>query len=150
MSRALGGEVAVVREELDVLLAELDRRGHELLDVRLQVRRHAVGTALALLALTGAAAGAVWLSTWRHRRQRSPSARAERLREALARMTEHPDRVAAAPTMAGRILTAAASAAVASLVRRGLEQGVPRLLARRRDGGSAPEPGGREQDREAA
>jgi hypothetical protein len=58
--------------------------------------------------------------------------------------------VAAAPTMAGRILTAAASAAVASLVRRGLEEGVPRLLARRRDGGSAPEPGGREQDREAA
>jgi hypothetical protein len=35
----LGSEVAGVREELDTLLAELDRRRHEVFDVRLQLRR---------------------------------------------------------------------------------------------------------------
>jgi hypothetical protein len=150
MSQALGGEIATVREELDGLLSELDRRRHDLLDVRLQLRRHAVGAALTTLALVGTAAGAVWLSLWRQRRQRSPSARAGRLREAVARMSEHPDRVAAQPTVAGRILTAAASAAVASVVKKALEHGVRRLLEPPRDLGAAPEPRGHETGREPA
>jgi hypothetical protein len=144
-SQALAGEVAIVREELDVLLAELDRRRRDLLNVRLQLRRHGVGTALTALALVGAAAGVGWLSVWHRRRRRRLSAPADRLREGISRMTEHPERVAAAPTMAGKILTAAASATVASLVRKGLG----RLLESQRDI-PGPEPGGHEKGRKVA
>ena len=42
-SRQLEGEIAVLRDELAVLVAELDRRRHELTDFKLQARRHAVG-----------------------------------------------------------------------------------------------------------
>lgn len=143
-SQVLVGEIAIVREELDVLLAELDHRRRELLNVRLQLRRHPLGTALTAMALVGAAAGAVWVSAWHQRRRPRLSARADRLREGISRMTGHPERVAAAPTMAGRILTAAASAAVASLVRKG----VGRLLEPQRDIG--PGPGGHENGRKGA
>jgi hypothetical protein len=134
----------MVREELDVLLAELDHRRRELLNVRFQLRRHSLGTALTAMALVGAAAGAVWVSVWHQRRRPRLSARPDRLREGISRTTEHPERVAAAPTMAGKILTAAASAAVASLVRKG----VGRLLEPQRDSG--PGPGGHGKGRTGA
>jgi hypothetical protein len=44
--RQLEGEIAVLRDELAGLVAELDRRRHELTDFKLQARRHAVGAAL--------------------------------------------------------------------------------------------------------
>jgi hypothetical protein len=128
-SQTLAGEVAVVREELDVLLAELDRRRRDLLNVRLQLRRHAVGMTLTALALVGAGVCAVWLGVWHQRRRERPRAHAGRLREETSPMPEHPQRSAGAPTMTGKILTAAASAAAASLVRRGLG----RLLEPQRD-----------------
>ena len=37
----LGEEIVAVRQDLDMLLAEADRRRHEVMDVRLQLRRHA-------------------------------------------------------------------------------------------------------------
>jgi hypothetical protein len=140
MSQKLGAEVATVREELDVLLAELDRRRHDLLDVRLQLRRHAKGTALTTLALAGVAAGAVWLSVGRRRRARRLTADAGLLAGAISGVTEHPGRATAAATMAGKVVTAAASAAAASLVRKALEHAVRRLLEPQGDGGSTPEP----------
>jgi hypothetical protein len=140
MSQRLGAEIAIVREELNVLLAELDRRRHDLLDVRLQLRRHAKGTALTTLALVGVAAGAVWLSVGRRRRGRRLTADAGRLPGAISGVTEQPGRATAAATMAGKVVTAAASAAVASLVRKALEHAVRRLLEPKRDGGSTPEP----------
>jgi hypothetical protein len=36
----LGEEIVAVREDLDVLLAEADRRRHEVMDGRLQLQRH--------------------------------------------------------------------------------------------------------------
>jgi hypothetical protein len=139
MSQRLGAEIATVREELDVLLAELDRRRHDLLDVRLQLRRHARGTALTTLALAGVAAGAVWLSVGRRRRARRLTADASLRAGAISGVTEHPGRGTAAATMAGKVATAAASAAVTSLVRRALAHAVRRLLA----GPSSPS-GGRD------
>jgi hypothetical protein len=59
----LGSEVAGVREELDTLLGELDRRRHDALDVRLQLRRHAVGAGLTAFALLATATGSVWRRT---------------------------------------------------------------------------------------
>jgi len=140
MSQRLGAEIATVREELEVLLAELDRRRHDLLDVRLQLRRHATGTALTTLALAGVAAGAVWLSVRRRRRARRLTADAGLLPGAISGVTEHPGRATAAATMAGKVATAAASAAVASLVRRALEHAVRRLLEPPSDRGSTHEP----------
>jgi hypothetical protein len=140
MSQTLGGEIASIRDELDVLLAELDRRRHDLLDVRLQLRRHGKGTALTTLALAGVAAGAVWLTLGRRRRARRLTADAGRLPGAISGITEHPGRAAVVSTMAGKVATAAASAAAASLVRRALEHAVRRLLEPQRDGGSTHEP----------
>jgi hypothetical protein len=124
---ALGGEIKEVREELDGLLGELDRRRHEALDVPLQLRRHAVGASLTLVALVATAAASVWLTIWRRRRRNRLSAQAGRFRHALSRMTEHPERVAAEPTIPAKIATAAANAAVAALVKKLLERGVESL-----------------------
>ncbi len=124
----LGGEIAVVRDELDTLLGELDRRRHDALDVPLQLRRHAAGASLTALAVVAAAAGSVWLTLWRRRRRDRLGAQAGRLQRAVSRMTEHPERVATEQTMAGKIATAAANAAVAVLIKKVLERGVERLL----------------------
>ena len=135
---ALGSEVAHARDELDVLLGELDRRRHEALDVPLQLRRHAMGVGLTVVAFTLAAAGSVWLTVWRRRRRARLSARAGRLSQAIARMTERPERVATEPTMARKIATAAANAAVAALVKKLLERGITRLAAARPDDAATP------------
>ena len=66
--RHLGAEIAELREEIGGLVAELDRRRHELLDVRLQFRRHVVATTITALSLLGAVAGLVWLGIWRSRK----------------------------------------------------------------------------------
>src|SRR5262249_61643726 len=94
-ARELGVEIAAVRYELDELLAELDRRRHELFDVRLQLRRHALGATLTTLAFVATAAAGVGLSVWRQRRRERLTAQAGRLRYAIARMREHPERVPA-------------------------------------------------------
>jgi hypothetical protein len=128
VAKDLGTEIAGVREELDTLLGELDRRRHEALDVTLQLRRHAFGASLTAVAFVATAAGSVWLALWRRRRRERPAAQAGRLRHALSRMTEHPERVAQETTVTTKILTAAANAAVAALVKKALERGVERLM----------------------
>jgi hypothetical protein len=145
IAETLGTEIAVVRDELDGLVAELDRRRHDAFDLRRQLGRHAFGVALTTLALLATATGAVSFGIWRQRRRARLSAQAGRLRHAIARMTEHPERVAAEPTMAGKIVTAAASAAVAALVKKLLERAVQRLLEEKPDvEGAAPSAGGRD------
>ena len=66
--RYLGAEIADLREELGGLVSELDRRRHDLLDVRLQFRRHVVAATVTAVALIGAVAGLVWLGIRRSRR----------------------------------------------------------------------------------
>jgi hypothetical protein len=129
----IGNEVAHVRDELDVLLGELDRRRHEALDVPLQLRRHAMGASLTVLAVTLAAAGSVGLTMWRRRRRARLSARVGRFSQAITRMTEHPERVATERAMPAKIATAAANAAVAMLVKKLLERGMAWLANARRD-----------------
>jgi hypothetical protein len=145
----LGSEVAGVREELDTLLAELDRRRHEALDVRLQLRRHAVGAGLTAFALLATATGSVWLTLWRRQRRDRLGAKASRLRSAIARMTAHPERVAAEPTVGRTIAMAAANAAVAGLVKKLLERKLERLLDTNRHGSTARSIGSRNGDDEA-
>jgi hypothetical protein len=150
ITETLGAEIAVVRDELDGLLAELDRRRHDALDVRLQLRRHSLGAALTMLALVTTTAGGVWLGVWRHRRRAGLTAQAGRLRHAISRITEHPERVPAEPTMAGKIVTAAASAAAAALVKKLLERAVQRLLEQQPADGLASPPRVDGRDQKAA
>jgi hypothetical protein len=129
-TRQLDGEIAALREELAGLVAELDRRRHELLDIKLQARRHALGMAVTSVALLATASGFVWLGAWRSRHRRTKVARIGRLREAISRMIDRPERVAAEPGMPARILTAAANAAVATAVKKILERGLHSALHR--------------------
>ena len=130
-SRQLEGEIAMLRDELGGLVAELDRRRHELTDVKLQAKRHALGATLTGVGLLASAAGFVWLGAWRARRRRTTMARIGRLREAVSRMVERPERVATEPGVPAKILTAAATAAVATVMKKVLERALHYVLRSR-------------------
>jgi hypothetical protein len=124
----LNGEITIVRQDLDTLLAELDRRRHEVMDFKFQLRQHAMGVGLATVGLLGSAAGSVLFRMRRHQRREGITAQAGRLSHAVSRMIERPEQVAAEPTVVGKIALAAANAAVASLIKKLLERGVEYLL----------------------
>ena len=72
--RELAEEITRVRERLDLLVDELDRRRHHTLDWRRQLRRHARGIALGTLtvalvagAVVAARAGRLSARSWRRR-----------------------------------------------------------------------------------
>jgi hypothetical protein len=117
-------EISALREELGALVGELDRRRHELLDVRLQLRRHAWQIAVAGVGVSVGIAGLIWLGVARARRRRGLLAKASRLREGVARMVDRPERVAAEQTVVGKLLTAAATAAVATAATKAVERAV--------------------------
>lgn len=129
-TRELEGRIGLVREELGGLVAELDRRRHEALDLKLQIRRHALETTVTGLAFVAAAAGIVWLTARRARRRRRITSRMDRMRTAMGRMMERPERVAAEPTIPAKIFTAAVNAALATVIKKGLERVVQRMAER--------------------
>jgi hypothetical protein len=139
-ARRLEGEIAALREELGGLVAELDRRRHELTDVKLQVRRHALEVTITAVTLVGAAAGLVWLGVWRARRQRTLLSRADRVRGAVLRMIDQRPRALAEPSVHRKIFTAAATGAVATLMRKVVDRGLRGALERRRRRPSSPAP----------
>ena len=121
----VAGEIQSLRGELGGLVAELDRRRHEAFDLRLQLKRHPVAAAIAAagaaLVLGGLLAAAV-----RSRRQhRRPSVRARETRRALARLLDHPDRVAAEPSISNKVATAVLSLAATIIAKRVLERQLP-------------------------
>jgi hypothetical protein len=129
--RQLAGQITKLRDDLGGLVTELDRRRHEALDVKLQIRRNAREITFTSVALIGVAAGSVWLNIWRHRRRKRVSARVGRLQQAMSRMIERPERVAAEPTVTMKIITAAANAAAATLIKKVLERVVQQVMDRR-------------------
>ena len=81
--QAIEGEIEELRKDTHVLVAELDRRRHEALDFRLQVRRHAHGiSAVAVVAVT-LIATAFMVSTARRRRAKSTTTRVQNLVHAI-------------------------------------------------------------------
>jgi hypothetical protein len=121
----VSGEIDTLRNELGGLVAELDRRRHEAFDLGLQIRRHpllvaAVAT-MAALALGGALALAVRTRRHRHR----PTVRARETRRALARLFDHPDRVASEPSIPNRVGTALAVAVGTAIAKRLVARAVP-------------------------
>ena len=122
MARELETEITEIRSRLDRSLAELDRRRHELTDVRLQVRRHpmvAVAAGVTVLALVGGVAYAVYAA----RQRNKPVSKARRLKHALSRMIDEPHKVAKSePTVPEKILAAAGTAAATMLVKKMMEK----------------------------
>lgn len=139
----LGADIAALREDLGGLVAELDRRRHELLDVRLQASRHAGAAAVTTVSLIGAASGVVWLSIWRARRRQTPAARATRLEEAVERMIDQPERVATEQPILEKIVTAAATAGAATIMNRILGTAMERLIERYMRSGTTGRPAAR-------
>jgi hypothetical protein len=109
--RALESEIGRLRDDLDAMIGELDRRRHEALDVRLQLRRHsgvvaAVGGVAVVLVLAGFAA---WTAS--RRRQDRLLVRLQNLARAVVIMSRNPARLERA--LEGR---AQPGAAVASAI----------------------------------
>jgi len=129
--RRVSGEIDTLRQELGRLVAELDRRRHELLDVRLQVRKHP-GVVIAAAGVAALLVGGMVGMAFRKRRQHArPATRARETRRALARLLDHPERVANEPNVAMRIATAAGVAAGTVVARRLAERFVARAVPRR-------------------
>ena len=120
----VSGEIVTLRGELGALVAELDRRRHEALDLGLQVRKHPVAVAVAAATLALAVGGLIALVVASRRHRRRPAVRARETRRALARILEKPHRVAAEPSMTRKIAAAAATAAAATLARRAVQRKV--------------------------
>jgi hypothetical protein len=122
VAREIESEIQEARSRLDHGLAELDRRRHELTDVRLQVRRHpmvAVGAGVTVVLIIGGVAYAVWAS----RQRQKPLSKAARLREAISRMVDEPKKVAKSePTVPEKILAAVGTAAATMLTKKLLER----------------------------
>jgi hypothetical protein len=112
-ARELDAEVAQLRDELTELIAELDRRRHELLDVKGQVRRHPWSVGLTGLAMSAAAIGAIALH---RRRGQGRGLSAVRARHRAPRS----EPALREPTLLQRMLGAAGSTAAVYLVRAGL------------------------------
>ena len=130
MTREIESEITEVRTRLDRGLAELDRRRHELTDVRLRVRRHpmvAVAAGATVLLLIGGVAYAIYAS----RQRQKPLPKAARLREALSRMVENPKKVAKSDlTVPEKILAAAGTAAATMLTKKLLERAFSAMTER--------------------
>lgn len=123
--RRVAGEIEGLRGELGVLIGELDRRRQELFDVGLQVRRHPVAVAVGAAAAALVVGGLLAVVVRDRRERRRPAVRARETRRALARLLQHPERVAARPGLPQAIVAAIGTAAGAALARRMVERLVP-------------------------
>jgi hypothetical protein len=102
----LEGEIGHIRSRLGRSLDELDRRRHELTNIKLQVRKHPVVVIAAGLFLLSLAGGVVY-AIWTARRHPDPFIRARKLRRAVSRMVDEPDRVARSdPSVREKVLAA--------------------------------------------
>lgn len=117
-AKALQQDVAEIRDDLTGLVNELDRRRHDFFDVKGQISRHALPLALAGLGLVGLVAGGWALAARHRRRHEAVGARAIRLRQALARMIDRPERVASSPTALQKIAVASATALISAFAKR--------------------------------
>jgi hypothetical protein len=117
------GEIATVRSELGQVIAELDRRRRQALDLRRQVSRYALPLSLVALGAGAWAGGALLRMVYRHRQRKRLSVRLQSFRRAIGRAVRTPDRVAQPdPRLALRLLTAISGAAAGSLVRALVQQ----------------------------
>jgi hypothetical protein len=111
--------VELVRRRLDATIRELDRRRQDAFDVKAQIRRHALPVIGGFVAFAAAVtAVAVWAIRRRlHSHRLVP--RLQRLRSAVGRMVDKPDRVAREnPNVVRKIATAAGTTAASMLAKK--------------------------------
>jgi hypothetical protein len=125
-------ELSTIRDEIGDLVGELDRRRREMLDVRLQLRRHPVAIPVAGVAVAAILGGAVALLLRSGQRKQRRRHQARQLRSALGRVLDHPERVTRGePPLSEKILVAIGTTAATLLVKRALERAVPRPAHRK-------------------
>ena len=112
--RAIEAEAMYRRGELTGLVQELK--------LRLQPRRHIVGLVVTGLTMGAAVAGVIAMRRRRARREASLLARSRRIRDAVGRLIDQPERVAVTPTTTQRMIESAASAAAVYLINAALER----------------------------
>lgn len=120
----VSGEIDTLRTELGGLVAELDRRRHEAFDLGLQLRRHPILLAATATIAALAVGGLLALTVRRRREARRPTVRARRARLALERLVDHPDRVAAEPSVSNKVATAVVTLVATTLAKRLLDRRV--------------------------
>lgn len=118
-------EIETLRSDLGLLVSELDRRRHEAFDLQLQARRHPVALIVAASAAALVLGGLVALALRARRRRHDPVVRARQVRRAVARLVDHPDRVAAETTLTDKILGAAGVVAAGAIARRLVDRAMP-------------------------
>jgi hypothetical protein len=110
--------VEMVRQRLDATIRELDRRRHDAFDIRYQIRRHALPVIGGVVALAASVAA---LTVWALRRRsdrRRLVPKLHRLRSAMGRMVDKPDRVAReSPNVVRKIATAAGTTVATMLAK---------------------------------
>lgn len=118
----VSGEIESLRGELGGLVAELDRRRHEAFDLGLQARRHPVLLAATAAVAALAVGGLLALAVRQRREHRRPAVRARETRRALARLLDHPDRVAAEPSVGNKVATAVLTLVATTLAKRYIDR----------------------------
>jgi hypothetical protein len=133
--RELGEEITHVRNGLDALVVELDRRRHLVTNLKRQLRRYAGTIAVGAVVVVALAVTPIVLSRSRSRRQRvlarrsaDLSRKARRLGQALGRIAHDPDRLAPPPprTLGTNTLVAIALTVAQVLAQRLLAAGAHR------------------------
>jgi hypothetical protein len=127
----VSGEIDALRGDLGNLVAELDRRRHEMFDLRLQAKRHPVAVVAAAAGAALVLGGLLALAVRTRRERRRPANRAREVRSAVARLLDHPDRVGAEMTLTDKILGAAGVAAGTALAKRLVDRMVAPVPATR-------------------
>jgi hypothetical protein len=116
--RRVSSEIEGLRGELGSLVAELDRRRHEAFDLGLQARRHPVAVIVAASAVALVVGGLIAAAVRSRRQHRRPAVRARETRRALARLLEHPQRVAADQSVLQKVVGAVAATAGTAIAKR--------------------------------
>ena len=121
-AREIEREIAHLRTRLDRSLSELDRRRHELTDLKLQMRKHpqvfiGAGAAAALIV------GGIGFAIWRANKREEVPQKARRLRIAFGRAVDQPEKVARREAPAWeKILAAVGTTIAVSLTKKMLER----------------------------
>jgi len=116
--RELRSDIEATREEFAGLIAELQRRGRDATDVKLQARRHPRIAGGLVVVVVGAVILLVARRRRRRERLREPEHRRQALDQALARMIEQPKKAADTRNALMSLALAAGTAFVSTLARR--------------------------------